>query len=331
MPVFSNKGAQAIIDQLNAVDFSRSRLPREILEDHTPGIPFCKLEYSTKVRLVKRLTLCRLPDDVDISPLDKRLLNLAGRFEGYVRAGDLVSTIMTHDALVRGIHDIRCNFPKNPAVPPEDFIRINADYLDQWIVLIQFAEIYDRQVKGLARQRQENQKQLEEVNKSIDNLCTRVATDPDFGDAFFHILDHDRLEERIHWTPAQREVHTMLVDHRLEQVTLQMSNLQLNALEQNQLTIKQKIDTLRVQLTDVPIVTDPELMNKYRDAMKSFLRNVEASDAFFNETFEQMRKYEDTLQRLGESDSATRQNIAAADGARTTIEKLNQLNQTRST
>lgn len=322
MPDFSHNGVQAIIDQLSAVDFSQSRLPREILEDHDKGNPFCKLEFSTKVWLVRRLRECRLPEQVDVRPIDERLLNLAGRFDGYVRAGDLVSTIMTHDALVRGIHDIRCNFPKNPAVPPEEFIRINADYLDQWIVLIQFAEIYDRQDKGLARQRRENQEKLSEINKSIDSLSTRVATDPDFSEAFFHILDHSSLADRIHWTPAQREVHTMLVDYRLEQVTLGMSNLQLSVLEQNQLAVKQKIDTLRIQLAAVPIVTDPRLMSKYRDAMNSFIRDAEASDAFFNETLHQMRRIEDTLQQLGQSDSAVRQNIAATDGARTIMEKL---------
>lgn len=319
-----------LIARLDALDFSRSRLPREILEDWHPGTAFCKLAFSTKIRLAKALSRSRQAPSVSIRSLDERLLNLIMRLDGYIRAGDVVSTIMTHEALVRGIMDIRCNFPQNSAISAEQFVQINTEYLGQWINLIQWAEIYDRQSKNLAQQRMENQMELDRLNESIDNIGNRIETDPEFGDTFFHIREHDTPADRANWTQTQREVHLMLVEHRLNQFTLNLSNTNLASLEQDQLSVKHKIDTLRMQLASVPIVTDPELLSKYRESMNNFIRDMAASDTFTEETLRQANEFQGALDQLDQTSSATRQNTAAAEGARTTMEQLNRLSQARS-
>lgn len=320
-----------LVDRLTALDFSRSKLPREILEDWRPGTTFCKLAFSTKVELVKKLTHCRQAPPVSIRSLDEKLLNLIIGLDSYVRAGDVVSTLMTHEALVRGIVDIRCNFPQNPAISPEQFVQINTEYLGQWFNLIQWAEIYDRQSKNLAQQRLENQLELDRVNRSIDDIGNRIETDPDFGDTFFHIRNHDTPTDRANWTQAQREVHLMLVEHRLSQFTLELSNTNLASLEQDQLSVKHKIDTLRMQLAAVPIVTDPDLLNKYRESMNNFIHDMAASDAFTEETLRQATEFQGVLDHLEQTSGAMRQNTAAAEGARATMEQLSRLNQARGT
>ena len=320
-----------LIERLTALDFSKSRLPRQILEDWYPGTCFCRLEFSTKIELVKKLSNCRKAPPVNIRAIDEKLLRLIMKLDICIRAGDVVSTIMTHEALVRGVVDIRCNFPQNPAISPEQFVQINADYLEQWFNLIQWAEIYDRQSKNLAQQRMENQMEIDRLNNSIDNIGTRIETDPDFADTFFHILNHDKPADRANWTQAQREVHLMLVEHRLNQFTLELSNVNLASLEQDQLSVKNKIDTLRMQLAAVPIVTDPELLKKYKDSMDKFISNMAASDTFTEQTLQQANQYQGVLDQLDQKNSAARQNTAAAEGARTTMEQLNRLSQNRST
>ena len=319
-----------LVERLNALDFSKSRLPREILEDWHPGTCFSKLEFATKIDLVKNLSRCRQPHHANIRSIDEKLLNLIMRLDGYIRAGDVVSTLMAYEALDRGIMDIRCNFPQNSAISPEQFVQINTDYLGQWINLIQWAEIYDRQSKNLAQQRLENQQEIDRLNESIDNIGNRIETDPDFGDAFFHIREHDDPAARANWTQVQREVHLMLVEHRLNQFTLELSNTNLASLEQDQLSVKSKIDTLRVKLAAVPIVTDPDLLNKYRESMNNFIRDMASSDAFTEETLRQAQQFQGVLDQLDQTSSAMRQNTAAAEGAQTTMEQLNRLNQIRS-
>lgn len=319
-----------LIEQLTALDFSKSKLPREILEDWHPGTCFCELEFTAKIELVKKLSHCRQVPPVNIQSIDEKLLRLIMKFDICVRAGDVVSALMTSEALVRGIVDIRCNFPQNSAISPEQFVQINADYLEQWFNLIQWAEIYDRQSKNLAQQRMENQMEIDRLNNSIDNIGNRIETDPDFGESFFHILNHDSPADRANWSQAQREVHLMLVEHRLNKFTLDLSNVNLASLEQDQLSVKHKIDTLRMQLAAVPIVTDPELLKKYHDSMDKFISDMAASDTFTEQTLSQANQYQGVLDRLDQKNSAVRQNTAAAEGARTTMEQLNRLSQNRS-
>lgn len=314
-----------LIDLLSAVDFPGSQLPGKILEDLQPGKRMCRLEYSTQVQLIQKLEHARQRVRVDIRPIDAKLMNLAQRFAAHVRGGDVMSTQMAHEALVRGIMDIRCNLPQDPAIPPEEFVAINAKYLEQWINLVQWAEVYDRQTKSLAEQRRSHTQTVAQLNASVNRIYNRIETDPDFAASFFHILDHDSPTDRTNWTQAQQEVHTLLVEHRIDQLTLKLSNTNLTALEQDLLSTRQKIDTLRVQLAAVPIVTDPDLMNKYRESMEQFIRDLAASDAFMEETLRQSGELEGALRQLDQTSGALRQQQAAAEGVRSTMVQLQKL------
>lgn len=308
-----------LIDLLTAVDFFHSQLSREILENLQPGTSICKLEYSVKVHLIGLLEQTRQRIRADIRPIDTLLMNLAQRFGAYVRNGDPVCAQMAHGALVRGIRDIRCNFPQDPAISHEQFVSINAEYLQQWINLVQWAEIYDRQSKNLAAQRRTHEQEVARLYQTIDGICTRIETNPDFAAAFFHILDHDTPDDRSCWTQSQREVHLMLVEQRINQLTLQMSNASLLTLEQDQITTRQKIDALHLQLSAVPIVTDPNLMNKFRESMHKFVRDLAASDAFIEETLRDAGALEGALKHLEEQSDAIRQHAAAAESARSIL------------
>lgn len=318
---------QKLIELLNAVDFTRSQLPREVLEDLQPGKRMCKLEYAVQIQLISKLEHARLRVQADLRPIDKKLMNLAVRLGTYVRGGDTVSAKMAHAALERGIVDIRCNIPQNPDIPPEMFVKTNAEYLDRWIDLVNWAEVYDKTTKGLLAQRRSHEQAVEQLEQSINKICTRIEADPEFGSAFFHILDHDTKMDRSNWTQAQREVHLMLVEHRINQVTLQMSNVQLSSLEQDQLAVRQKIDTLRLQLASVPIITDPNLLTKYKESMEKFIQDMAASDAFAAEAVRQNEEMEGALRHLEETDSYDRQRSAAAESAQRTLEQILHLNQ----
>lgn len=317
-----DQNTRKLIDLLSSVDFSRSRLPREILNDRQLGKRMCRMEYSIQIQLVGKLEHSRLRLQANTRPLDERLINLALRFARYVRTGETTSATMAHEALIRGIRDIRCNFPQDPAIPPEKYVQINVEYLNQWINLLQWAEIYDSQAKSLAAQRQAHMQEVTQLEDSINKIATRIDTEPEFGDAFFHILDHDSPKDRSNWTPAQMELHLMLVDHRFKQFTLQMSNVSLTTLEQDQLAVKLKIDTLAQKLAAVPIVTDPDLLNKYRESMDNYIRDQAASDALLAEVLQYTDEMEDTLKHLEETSAANRQHSAAVEGARITTEKI---------
>ena len=311
-----------LISQLNSLDFVHSALPRKILEDRQdPAFPYCKLEYAAKgfVQMLKRH---RGSIQWDIQPLDEKLMTLIILFRQAVDHGDATTAHMAKSALYHGIVDIRCRFPQNPAVSKEEFVSVNADYLEQWINLVQWAQIYDQQARDLAGKRKTHQNDENRLNESIEQIRRRIGTDPAYGDAFLHILNHDAPAERARWTAPQREIHLAMVDHRMNQLTLQLSNLSLTALESRQIATRQKIDTLWKQLEDIPIVTDPNLMNKYRESMDKFIHDLAASDVFLEESLRQAEELEGAFQQLEQTSGALRQHQAAAAAAQQRLREL---------
>ena len=321
------ENTKTLIALLDGVDFLHSRLPKKILEDLHPETGLCKLEHSTRRYLTRMLKQDAQKIQADARPLDEKLIVLAQLFGQYVRNGDPTAVQITHAALLRGISQIRCKFPHNPAVSHETFISVNAEYLSQWLHLVQWAEIYDRQSTNLASQRKTHQLDEEQLEQTIDRVRDLISTDPDSSDAFSHILNHDSVQERANWTEAQRNMHLLLVNHRLDQLTLQLSNSRLNALEQSQLATRQKITALWQQLSAVPIVTDPNLMNKYRESMDQIIHDLAANDAFVEEALHYADELEAAMKHLDQTPAALRQRDAVAEAARSKLAQMHTADQ----
>lgn len=321
------QNTRKLIDLLEAVDYSHSRLPRDILEDLQPRTRMCKPEYTVRVQLVGKLKHIRPRIYADIGPIDEKLINLAERLIRYVNTGEVVSAQMTLTALTRGIKDIRCNLPQTSDSSQEDFVSTNAKYLSQWISLVKWSEIYDQQAKNLAAQRKLHEEKHAELESSIDSVYTRIQQDPDFANSFFYILDHGDLSDRGSWTQTHRDLHQILVKFRVNRYTLEMSNRSLAALEQDQLSTQQKIDTLQLKLSNTPIVADSELMNEYRESMEGYIRDLVASDALTEETLQLVGELEGALKQLDHSASAIRQQKTATEVARSTMEQIQKLQQ----
>lgn len=317
-----------LIDLLESVNFSSSRLPRNILEDFQPGKRMCKLAYIVRIQLVGKLKHTRQRVLADIGPIDELLMNLAERLIRYVTTGEAVSAQMAITALTRGIADIRCCLPQNPDASQEEFISVNAKYLSQWLSLVKWSEIYDQQTKNLIAQRKLHNEKIDELESSIDSVYTRIQQDPDFANSFFYILDHGSLADRGSWNQTHHELHQTLVKFKINRFTLQMSNRGLEALEKDQLSTQQKIDTLQVKLANSPIVADSQLMNEYRESMEGYIKDLAASDALTEETIRLVGELEGALKQLDLSSSVSRQKEAAAETARNTLEQIQKMQRT---
>lgn len=328
MPNFTGqfeRNTDKLIALLTEVNFQRSRLPKELLKPCQADPNLCEMEHTIQVRL-----LGKLENDsprrihADFGPIDEKLIELAEGLIRYVRSGEAVSAQITCDALQRGIRDIRCSIPQNQKISQEKFVSVNASYLARWIQLVQWAELYDQQYKSLLAQQAAHDQDFARLDASIDSICARIESEPDFRKNFFYILDHGSLADRSSWSQAHREVHQLLVQHRVDRFTLELSKRSLDALKQDLTTTRQRIDTLRVTLRQVPIVTDPDMMNDYQEAMEQAVKEFAQSDALMEETLHQLEKLTGALEQLDQSSSVLRQQQAAAESARSTLEQIRQ-------
>lgn len=328
MPDFTKQFSQntdRLIDLLSAVNFSRSQLPPDILKKD-PRTHMCELERIIQIELIRELKM-HSPRRVhaDFGPIDQRLMTLTTRLERYVRLGEEVSARMTCEALERGIKEIRCSPPLNGKISQDDFVSTHGDYLEKWLQLVRWSELYDQQNKSLLAQQTAHDQDVARLLQSIDGIRDRVREEPEFAVSFFRIVDHRTIADRTQWSPDQWEVHRLLVQHLLDRFTLELSKRSLEKLKTDLLNTRQKIDTLRVCLRNTPIVTEPGMMQDYERIMEDFVRESARSDVLMEENLRQLEKLSGALQQLDQSSSVLRQQQTAAELARKTLIEIQQL------
>lgn len=307
-----------LVDKLNSVDFFHSNLPDSVLRDRQLEVErlveegkaelaaqiqrpeICTLEWTTR-GLVQLLQGDRQHINMDIRPIDEKLMTLVLMFQQFVAHGDEVAAKTTIDALQVGIQDIRCKLPVHQPELAEAFVKENSEYLEKWITLIGFAQRYDHTHNNLINANADVLDAETKQQEKVESIDQRIETEPDFADAFFYIRDNDTREARTKWTKTQREVHMLLVDAKLEDFNINLKVLQSITLENDKMAIKQQMDAIRTCLNRLPNVSDPNLMNKYREAMDAFVREIAASDQRMEETLNTVEELSGALAQLEES------------------------------
>ena len=331
-----------LIDKLNSVDFFHTNLPDSVIRDRRmeydrlmeenkleeaikiqqPDI--CELEWTTRA-LIQSIQNDRQHINMDIRPIDEKLMTLVLMLQQFVAHGDVVAAKTAIAALQVGIEDIRCKLPVHQPELAADFVKENSEYLDKWISLVGFAQRYDHTGNNLANANMDVQDAEAKQQRMIESIDHRLETEPAFADAFFYIRNNDTREARTKWTKTQREVHMLLVDAKLEDFNINLKVLNSITLENDLNSIKQQMDALRSCLNRLPNVSDPNLMNKYRQAMDDFVKEVAASDQRMEETLNTIEELSGALAQLAESvdnDLAAKEAaLKAADAIFTKLQK----------
>ena len=333
--------ALTLIDKLNSVDFIHTSLPDSVLQDRQkkyeklmaedkpeeamkierPDI--CSLEWTTR-GLVQMIRNDRQNINMDIRPIDEKLLTLALMFQQFVAHGDAMAAKTAIAALQVGIQDIRCKLPIYQPDLAAAFVKENTEYLDKWITLVGYAQRYDHTKNNQETELAAAQKARDKQAAKTKKIEERIDTDPVFAKDFFHIVDHDTKTDRANWTKSQADVHSILVDAKLEDFNIKLHQLQSIAFSSDMSAVQQQMDALRTYLNKLPIVSDPNLMNQYKEAMEKFVQGIAESDARMEETLNMVDQISGALDQLNESAGATLANEAAQMSALKLLDKFKQ-------
>ncbi|MCC8129610.1 MAG: hypothetical protein LIO51_06715 [Clostridiales bacterium] len=311
-----------IIDQLNCIDFAHSRLPKEVLEYKSNENQSCgDLEYAS---LVLANVLLKDPQTIkmDIREIDEKLLTLAMLFRQAVEQGDTQAAYAAKAALARGIRDIRTRIPQNQPELAKQFVEKNVQYLDGWITLVGHAQGVDRIKQNVDNQREVHNRDVQKDEQEKDELEHLILTDPDIAEAFETILDHDTPEERSKWADAQRKVHQMLIEQTLRGVHVKLNKRLLDGEEQKLITKKAQVDTLLAKLATLPIVEDPNLMNKYQEELDSLFKMLAEQDAEMEEVLRTAEEIEGRLKQLDNAPGSLMAREIAADKAQEFLDDI---------
>ncbi len=319
------RNENTIIDTLESIDFLHSKLRKEVLElKSNPDQPCGDLEYAKRA-IVHLMTKNPHTSGMDLRKIDKELLILVIWFKQSVELGDERAAYAAKAALIRGVNDIRCRIPANQPELYKEFVDANAKYLDNWVSLVGLCQGADRMKQNIASQKSILDAKREEVEASKQELADILQKDPEKGAAFADMVEHDTPEERTNWSSAQKEMHKMMIARRFQQAELSLEEMILMSQEENLLAQNSRVDVLYAKVASLPIVQDPNLLNKYQDAIDDLFSELAKTDVEIDETLKTMDDINGRMSQLENSPGSIRAREVAAEEAERALEEIREM------
>ena len=319
------KNEAAIVDKLASIDFLHSRLPKEVLEAKSdPNRPYGDLEYAS--RAIQKI-LIKNPQTLtaDIRSIDEKLLTLAILFKQAVEQGDEKAAFAAKAGLLRGLTNIRNKIPENQPELFKIFVETNTKYLDSWVTLVNLSQVSDRMRQNVEREREMYADEKEKNDASTDALYELLKNDPETNKAYQEILENDTVENRVRWNDKQREVHIMMVERRMAKARLNLKNFMLVKGEEELSAKNNEVEVLYAKVAKMPIVTDPNLMNKYKEQIDKLFEELAASDVEIDESLQLLDEIDGRIEQLDNAPGAVRAREVASIEAEKTLEDIKDL------
>lgn len=311
-----------IVDKLSSIDFFHSRLPKSVLEAKArPEQPYGDLEYAAQA-IIHMLRKNPQTIKMDIRKFDQKLLTLVLLFKQTVEQGDVRASYAAKAAIVRAVHDIRGRIPQNQPELSNLFVEANTKYLEQWITLVMLAQVADRTKQNTEEQRALLEKKQQNDEAANEALAKRIREDDEFLLAFNRLMERGANEDRSKWEAIDREVHRMMVERRMSGVNLKLNGKMLQQLEMDLITKEKQVEMLYSKVAVLPIVTDPDLMNKYQESIEELFKQLAESDAQLDETLKSLDDIEGRIEQLENAPGNIRVKEVAAEEAERALEEI---------
>ncbi len=322
--LITNKTAEnenAMIDQLSSIDFLHSRLPKNVLEAKSDPKQLCgDLEYAAQAIIY---TLRKNPQTIkmNICALDQKMLTLVLLFKQAVEQGDVRAAYAAKGALVRAVKDIRSRIPQHQ---PEmaQFVQVNAQYLDQWITLVALSQVVDRTKQNVEAQRSLQQETQNKIDKDIGELEKQIRENDDFAIAFHNLTDGALGQDRTKWDETERKVHRLMVERHMDKAILELNRLLVQQQELDLKTKEAQVDVLHSKVASLPIITDPDLQNKFQESIDELFKQLAESDAQIDETLKTMDDIEGRIQQISRAPGSQRAQEVAAEEAEKALQEI---------
>ncbi len=319
-----------IIDKLSSVDYIRSGIPKPILEHKTnPNQPYGDLEYAAQ-GIIQMLRRNPQTIKMDIRQFDEKLLALVLLFKQTVEHGDVRAAYAAKGAIVRAVADIRSRIPQEQPELSTIFVEANTKYLDQWITLVTMAQVADRTKQNLESQIDRLNKAKAELDAQNEALEKYVREDDERTVAFFQLTNRAGGQDRSTWGELEKDLHMKLVDRRMANVQHHLNETKVHQMKMELAARENQVEMLYTKVASLPIVTDPDLMNKYQESIDELFRDMAASDVQIDETLKALDDVEGRLQQIEKGPGNQRWKEVAVEEAEQFLEEMKKKQQIQS-
>lgn len=302
-----------IVSVLESVDFIHSKLPEAVLEfktneEHAYG----DLEYATKALIA---FLKKNPQDVliDIREIDEKILALAIMFREAVQNGEAKTADATKSFLISAIRDIRTSVPTGIKDNAKLYVETYAKYLDSCIFYCDMARTADK-LKDAVINDEEALKPMEEAYKErIEKHKKEIIADDEKAGYAAIIAETDSIAKRSTWSEGVRKLHIEMIQLAMGEVAVEFQRVKLIQDEEKLSAVNGQLDVLLVEVQNIPIVTDPNEMNKYLEAVDNIFKDIVRADQEIDESLRNMKDIDARIKELDNLPGAVRAQETAAE------------------
>ncbi|MBQ1659376.1 MAG: hypothetical protein II059_05975, partial [Clostridia bacterium] len=165
---------------------------------------------------------------------------------------------------------------------------------------------------------------LEDIKETREKYIEELQCDNETKKALINVMDlpiKDTLND-----PVLKEVFTTLIENKIKEETakfdVQMNNMQRR---KNQMYATQ-VDIIRKNVQNLPIPSDPLSFQKFQDAVKQMVADIDKVDKQYEEFIQFMFKLDGELDRLENSQATKLEQRMAAQQIEKLVETLNNMN-----
>lgn len=319
------KNQNMICDKLLAINFDKSALPKEILEQRSlPDQKLCDLEVAA-ISLANDLRSDTQVMKVDIRKFDQKLLTLVLMFKEAVEQGDPRAAYAAKGAIHRAINEIRGRIPQVDTSLFKAFVETNTNYLEDWVNLVSMAQVADRKKRNLIEKRRSHEKRVQDQQDSVVELRNTIMKDKGYSKAYLSFKDGTLPKEKSKWNPDQRKVHKFLIEARMNDVVVDLSGYRLQQLETQQAIEEGKIEMLKDSLLEIEVVDDPNRMEKFLDSVERMSKKMAVADQEIKQNLEVLDKIDGIIRGLDNAEGAVKAQEEAIMQAGVMLERVDEL------
>lgn len=296
------KNKQIIVEILENIDFSDSRLTQEFLERREK--PFQKLgDFQTNIN--KMITAIKNDNntfDFDITDMDCKLFLIAKILEGAIKSGCEDTAIAARVSLATGFLRIRKNLlvPKN-RVSRMEFFNKSVDYLDKCYTYISVKNMIDILNVNLSQLRNSIDFEYKQIENTKDTLADMIRNTPALVDSISDVYDMTYSASGYKWNSEMVMLYEMIVQTMIAESNLKFKELRLGIEEKRMFYYKEVAANLNSFVTSVPIPEDVELMDKVQSIVSNTFREAEKVESDFKNLSDMMENFSSKIKSLSEN------------------------------
>ena len=315
-----------IANVLKSINFTDSLIPAEKLDYKTnENQPYGDLEFGVMEAIDLISNNTQDYGGLNINKIDTAILQIAKELKNAIEAGNVNRAFAAKSGLIVAIDQIRDKIPSIPESMRAEYIETSVKYLEIWTTLISSCTSLDVIQQNLDSQKQSIEQRQKKNDEEKDELSRRMLAEPAFKAKMETLMNDTFIGNSSEWDNETMNLYNWLVRQRIEKSSINFEMLQYDMLVKQSAYQSKIIGDYQTRVRAVPVPTDPNLMNKYKEMVEEEYLKAAEIDAQFDELGEYMDNMDERLRMMANTKGSIRMKRMALESVEDLAERARKI------